>query len=85
MTPWTGYDSNGCPHQRRHYEYDDAGNPIAVTDRKGQVTTFTYDALNRRTQVIGMTTPRPPVSTYDAGNRLIQIVDSLRRHHHPHL
>jgi YD repeat-containing protein len=46
------------------------------TDRKSQATTYTYDALNRRTGVTyadGSTT----AYTYDAGNRLTQVVDSI--------
>ena len=46
-----------------------------MTDRKSQVTTFTYDALQRRTQTTfqgGSTI----TYTYDGGNRLTQLVDS---------
>jgi YD repeat-containing protein len=44
------------------------------TDRKGQVTTFTYDGLNRRTGAAG---PGYTVSyTWDAGHRLTQVADT---------
>jgi YD repeat-containing protein len=46
-------------------EFVIAGNLTQVTDRKGQVTTFTYDALNRRTQVIYDATSTTSYS-YDA-------------------
>jgi RHS repeat-associated protein len=58
------------------YVYDNSGNLTQFTDRKGQITTNDYDALNRRTQVTyndGSTT----TYTYDKGNRLTQIADSI--------
>jgi len=58
------------------YLYDNSGNLTQFTDRKGQITTNSYDSLNRRTQVVyndGSTT----TYTYDKGNRLTQIVDSI--------
>ncbi len=48
------------------------GNVATVTDRKSQVTSYTYDPLNRRAK----TTFQDGTSTnytYDAGNRLTQV------------
>jgi RHS repeat-associated protein len=67
------------------FAYDPNGNLISATDRNGQVTTFGYDGLNRRTfvgfgtQVSGgnATYQSTITYTYDAGNRLTQIVDSV--------
>jgi RHS repeat-associated protein len=43
--------------------YDAAGRPITVTDRNGQTTTTTYDALDR---ILSITLPKPsPISPYD--------------------
>jgi RHS repeat-associated protein len=66
------------------FSYDQNGNLASYTDKKGQVTSFTYDALNRATMVGfgtvlngGSTTYQSTVNyTYDAGNRLMQTVDS---------
>jgi RHS repeat-associated protein len=66
------------------YAYDGNGNLVRFTDRKGQVTSFKYDALDRRTFVGFGTTGTPPNETYtstinytyDAGNRLRSAVDS---------
>ncbi len=62
------------------YQYDGNGNITKLTDRKGQVTTFAYDGLDRRT-FVGFGTSGNTYSstidyTYDAGNRIRQIVDS---------
>jgi len=52
------------------------------TDRRGKVTTFSYDGLNRRT-FAGFGTQAGPIYestvtySYDAGNRLTQAVDSV--------
>ncbi len=70
--------------RQESYSYDLNGNQVSATDRKGQVTTFTYDALNRlkfvgfKTVVSGGTTTyESTISyTYDAGNRMTQVVDS---------
>ena len=67
------------------YVYDGHGNLTQFTDRRGKVTAFTYDSLNRRTfagfgkTVRGNnTTYESTVTyTYDAGNRLRQLVDSV--------
>jgi len=66
------------------YAYDGNGNLTRFTDRKSQVTTYKYDALNRRTMAGFGTTGTPPNEvyntridyTYDNGNRLITTVDS---------
>jgi RHS repeat-associated protein len=58
------------------YVHDSQGNLVLVTDRKGQATQTTVDALDRPTQVLyqdGSTTSY----TWDTGNRLTQVVDSL--------
>jgi RHS repeat-associated protein len=65
------------------FAYDLNGNLITWTDRKGQVTTYQYDALDRQTFVGFGTTGTPPTyastiaTTYDAGDRAVQIVDSV--------
>ncbi len=64
--------------------YDVNGNLVSATDRKGQVTSFTYDPLNRLTLVGYNTVVNGGVTsyesttgyTYDAGNRITQAVDS---------
>jgi RHS repeat-associated protein len=64
------------------FAYDPNGNLTSWTDRKGQVTTYTYDALDRQLVIGFGTTGTPPAyastvtTTYDAGNRATQIVDS---------
>jgi RHS repeat-associated protein len=70
--------------RQESFGYDLKGRMITSTDRKGQVTSFAYDLLNRlmftgfNTVVNGgATTYESTVSsTYDAGNRLTQVVDS---------
>jgi YD repeat-containing protein len=67
------------------YTYDGNDNLTQFTDRTGKVATFSYDGLNRRvsaaygqTQSGGtLSTPDATVSTtYDAGSRPTQIIDS---------
>jgi len=66
------------------YNYDQNGNLVSIKDRKGQVTSFTYDPLNRLTLVGFNTVINGDVTsyestisyTYDAGNRMTQAVDS---------
>jgi YD repeat-containing protein len=36
-------------NRQESYQYDLAGNLTQFTDRKNQIATFQYDALNRRT------------------------------------
>jgi RHS repeat-associated protein len=65
------------------FAYDLLGNVTSWTDRKGQVTTYEYDALNRQTFVGYGTTGAPPTyastitTSYDAGDRATEIVDSV--------
>jgi YD repeat-containing protein len=64
------------------YQYDLNGNLTQFTDRRGKVTTFQYDAVNRRIFAGFGTTAGPSYEStinysYDAGNRLIQVVDSI--------
>ena len=88
-TTWT-YDSMDRVDTRTDplsrdetFAYDLVGNLTSWTDRKGQVTTYTYDALNRRTFTGFGTTGAPPTyastiaTTYDAGDRATDIVDSV--------
>jgi RHS repeat-associated protein len=63
-------------------QYDLSGDLIQATDRKGQVTTYQYDGLNRKTFAGYGTTAGPTYQsttsyTYDAGNRLTGITDSI--------
>ncbi len=63
--------------------YDGNGNLIQFTDRRGKVAVFSYDGLNRITFAgYGMTAGPAYESTvnyttYDSGNRLKQVVDSI--------
>jgi RHS repeat-associated protein len=88
-TTWT-YDSMDRVATRtdpltraESFEYDLNGNLTKWTDRKGQVTTYQYDALDRQTFVGFGTTGTPPsyastiTTSYDAGNRATDIVDSV--------
>jgi RHS repeat-associated protein len=63
-------------------QYDLSGNLSQTTDRKGQVTTYSYDGLNRKTfagygTLAGPTYQSTTAYTYDAGNRLTGITDSV--------
>ncbi len=66
------------------YTYDVAGQWNQQTDRMSQVTGISYDGLNRKTQSgFGATTSHPTSYTstvgytWDAGDRLTQMVDSV--------
>jgi RHS repeat-associated protein len=65
------------------FAYDLLGNLTSWTDRKGQVTAYQYDGLNRQTFVGFGTTGAPPTyastitTTFDAGDRPTEIVDSV--------
>jgi YD repeat-containing protein len=64
------------------FAYDLLGNLTSWTDRKGQVTIYAYDALNRQTFVGFGTTAGPTydstiTTTFDAGDRPTEIVDSV--------
>jgi RHS repeat-associated protein len=60
--------------------YDKDGNMTQLTDRRGKVSKFTYDALNRLTEskfgVSGETSESTIKYNYDNGNRLTKVVDS---------
>jgi RHS repeat-associated protein len=64
--------------------YDLNGNLVSHTSRRGQVTSFTYDPLNRLKFVGYNTTVNGGITsyestksyTYDAGNRVTQVADS---------
>ena len=65
-------------------QYDLKGNLRCFTSRKGQITVYTYDALNRLKKVIyaapscSATTSSNTVSyTYDGGNRVTGVADSI--------
>jgi RHS repeat-associated protein len=62
--------------------YDAGGLPSRITNRNGQLSSVTYDALRRvKTMSFGATAANPTAyrsqieNTWDAGNRLTQIVD----------
>jgi len=63
-------------------QYDGKGNLTQFTDRRNKVTTFQYDALDRLS-FVGYGTQSGPSyestvrNTYDAGNRLQQVADSM--------
>ena len=60
--------------------YDTEGNVIELTDRRGKVDKFTYDALNRLTEskygISGETAESTIKYEYDNGNRLAKVIDS---------
>ncbi|MBI5756804.1 MAG: RHS repeat-associated core domain-containing protein [Nitrospirae bacterium] len=56
------------------YQYDLRGNLKTFTDRKGQITTFTYDPVNRRTQS-SFADGSSSTYTYDAVGRLFRVND----------
>ena len=70
--------------RQESYSYDLNGNLVSSTNRKSQVTSLTYDPLNRPKLVgyntvvnAGVTSYESTVGyTYDAGNRMTQAVDS---------
>ncbi len=89
-TTWT-YDNMDRVQKRtdpllrsESYSYDQMGNLVSSTDRKGQVTSLTYDPLNRPTLVGfntvvngGVTSYESTIGyTYDAGDRMTHAVDS---------
>jgi RHS repeat-associated protein len=62
------------------YEYDGVGNVTKITDPRGKVTTFTYDALDRPTQqvqpVANATSTAPTTGmAYDGLNQLKSVTD----------
>lgn len=56
------------------YSYDLGGNLVSLTDRKQQVSNYSYDALNRLTSiaygVVNGVSQSSIAYSYDAGNRL---------------
>src|SRR5689334_9484326 len=60
---------------------DGNDNLASHTDRRGKVTAYQYDALNRRTFVgfgqSGATYESTINYTWDGGNRLTQVADSM--------
>ena len=60
------------------WTYDGLGNELTHTDRKGQLTTYAArDALDRFTKVTFADSSTVTATTYDAGNRLLQLTDSV--------
>ena len=63
------------------FEYDKTGNLTKVTDRRGKVTVYSYDSLGRRTFAgfgnVGASYESTVNYTYDNGNRLRQVTDSI--------
>lgn len=62
-------------------QYDGNGNLIQFTDRRGKVTVYQYDGLNRRTFAgfgkSGSTYESSISYTWDGGDRMTQAVDSI--------
>jgi RHS repeat-associated protein len=62
------------------YDYDANGNLETVTSRRGKVTSYSYDPLDRLTQVkygvVGPSAESTVGYTWDGGNRLREIDDS---------
>jgi RHS repeat-associated protein len=69
--------------RKETYQYDGNGNLLTFTDRRGKITTYTYDALNRRVfagfgTIFGAPTTYESTQTYqyDTANRVKQISDT---------
>ena len=66
--------------------YDTEGNLTELTDRRGKLDKFTYDALNRLTEakygVSGETAESTIKYEYDNGNRLTKVDRQHQRHLH---
>jgi len=62
--------------RQERFTYDANGNPTTHTDRKSQVTSRIYDALDRLS-VVAFADSSTITYSYDAANRVIQFVDSL--------
>lgn len=64
--------------QSEHWTYDGLGNVLSTTDRKNQTTTYaSRDALGRFVQVTYADGSTVMADTYDAGNRLVKLTDSV--------
>ena len=65
--------------RQESYVFDQLGNLTSFTDRRGKLSTYQYDGLNRRT-LAEFGTPPTYESTvnyyYDGGDRLTSVVDS---------
>jgi len=72
---YTGAQTGCTGSTTESYHYDFNGNVTQFTDRRGVVTTYTYDALNRKVSA-NFGSGGSVAFTYDAMNRLIQAVDS---------
>jgi RHS repeat-associated protein len=69
------------PLQRQeNYVFDQLGNLTSFTDRRGKVSNYQYDGINRRTFAgYGFVSPNYESTVnyyYDGGNRLNKVVDS---------
>src|SRR5579859_3575654 len=66
--------------RQESYKYDLAGNLVQFTDRRGKVRSYIYDTLNRRKfagfGASGNAFESTVSYSYDAGQRLISMVDS---------
>jgi len=66
--------------RQESYTYDLDGNIVSITDRRGVVSKFSYDGLNRRTLMgfgaSGSSFQSTVTYNYDAGGRLASVVDS---------
>jgi YD repeat-containing protein len=58
------------------FAYDEAGNLIQATDRKGLVMQYTYDILNRNTQTLHLFDNSTESTIYDSFGDLIQSQNS---------
>ncbi|WP_158621246.1 RHS repeat-associated core domain-containing protein [Dyella dinghuensis] len=65
-------------NQNESWKYDGMGDVTSYTDRKGQVTAYAEpDAVGRFTKATFADGSTVAATTYDAGNRLLQITDSI--------
>ena len=60
------------------YLYDEAHNLKQTTDRKNQISKYTYDNLNRLATVTFVADGSSITYSYDQGNRVKKIVDTLK-------
>lgn len=63
-------------NQSEYWTYDGMGNVLTHRDRKGQGTQYQYDELDRR-KLATYADASTVSANYDAGNRLVQIDDSV--------
>ncbi|WP_340614672.1 RHS repeat-associated core domain-containing protein [Xenorhabdus thailandensis] len=87
------YDSNGnlsetkiatgdaeSPFLITKTQYNEANNPLIVTEPDGKTTTTAYDALNR-VDTVTSSSGRRTRTTYDAASRPVKIIDEITSHH----